>query len=182
MEGQPKKCSRCRKNEPDPEHRGYCLPCIEYFRRLNPLRSRDPGLSLTQPHHGACTVKEGRRKAKEMGLGNPETRCAICGVPQWLIDILNKDGPWPRWLGQRFGKGCHRRLEAAHIEQGEHAKGYRVLCHACNLRDHRMSDEATLRQVSKLWRDLLNPRFLWWLNETPGEGGRLHRNPARYGT
>lgn len=54
------------------------------------------------------------------------------------------------------------------------------MCYACNsLRGaSRLSDEEVLVEVRSKWRWFTNPRFLWWLNESPGVGGRLHRSEA----
>lgn len=65
-----------------------------------------------------------------------------------------------------------------HIVPGCNEGGFRLLCHACNsLRGAaRLSDEEVLLDVRDKWRWFIGLRYLWWLNTSPGVGGRLHRN------
>lgn len=39
-----------------------------------------------------------------------------------------------------------------------------------------MTDEEVLVEVRYKWRQFSGLRFLWWLNTSPGVGGRLHRS------
>ena len=110
-------------------------------------------------------------------LINPGTRCAICGLPNYLIKTYRERG-WPFFLGKRFGRGSHPRLTLDHVVPGNNDGGFRPLCHACNrMRGAaQFTDEEVLTEVQSKWRWFTGPRFLWWLNTSPGVGGRLHRS------
>jgi len=111
-------------------------------------------------------------------LLNPGTRCAICGVPNYIVKVLREKGPWPKFFGRRHGAGSKPRLTLDHIQPGCNEGGFRPLCSGCNsLRgDNQFTDEEVLTQMRDKWAWLLAPRFLYWLNSTPGVGGRLHRS------
>lgn len=106
------------------------------------------------------------------------SRCAICGIPTYVLATFRLRG-WPWFLGLRHGAGAHPRLTLDHLDPGRESGGFRLLCYACNaLRGaRRFSDEEVLRDVREKWLWYTSPRLLWWLNETPGVGGRLHRTP-----
>lgn len=110
---------------------------------------------------------------------NPGSRCAICGFPTYLFEVYKTKG-WPWFLGRSYGAGSHPRLTLDHIRPGDNNGGFRLLCSACNgLRGAgRLSDEEVLHEVRSKWRWLSALRFLWWLNTSPGVGGRLHRSLA----
>lgn len=110
---------------------------------------------------------------------DPESRCAICGLPTFILDAYRESG-WPWFLGRRTGAGCHPRLTLDHITPGDNAGGFRLLCHACNSERgaQRITDEDVLLIVRGKWEWFIGLRFLWWLHTTPGQGGRLHRSPA----
>lgn len=104
------------------------------------------------------------------------TRCAICGLPTYMLAVYRERG-WPWFLGRRFGSGSHPRLTLDHVVPGSNEE-LRLLCHLCNsLRGaRRLSDEEVLVLVRKKWHWYCGLRFLWWLNTSPGVGGRLHRS------
>jgi hypothetical protein len=108
---------------------------------------------------------------------DPGSRCAICGLPTFLLAVYRRRG-WPWFLGNQHGAGSHPRLTLDHVVPGRNDGGLRLLCRACNsLRGAcRMTDEEVLVEVRDKWRWFSGLRFLWWLNETPGQGGRLHRS------
>lgn len=108
---------------------------------------------------------------------DPGARCAICGIPNYLITVY-REGGWPWFLGRRHGAGSKPRLTLDHVVPGCNEGGFRLLCHACNsLRgESRLSDEEVLREVRSKWEWYSGLRFLWWLNTSPGIGGRLHRS------
>lgn len=110
-------------------------------------------------------------------LLNPGAQCAICGLPTYLITVYRERG-WPWFLGRRDGPGSHPRLTLDHIVPGDNNGGLRLLCYVCNaLRGAcRMTDEDVLVNVRDKWQWFSGPRFLWWLNTSPGVGGRLHRS------
>lgn len=107
----------------------------------------------------------------------PGSRCAICGLPTYLITVY-RDGGWPWFLGRRYGAGSHPRLTLDHVVPGCNEGGFRLLCFACNsLRGaNQLTDEEVLVNVRDKWRWFSGLRFLWWLNTSPGVGGRLHRS------
>lgn len=110
-------------------------------------------------------------------LFNSGARCAICGLPNYLIAVY-RDRGWPWFLGKRFGSGSHPRLTLDHIEPGKNNGKFRLLCHACNLLRgaQRLTDGEVLLAMRGRWRWFCGLRFLWWLNTSPGVGGRLHRS------
>lgn len=106
------------------------------------------------------------------------TRCTICGLPTYLLRVHQDRGPWYYWfLGSREAGW---RLELDHIVPGDKTGGFRPLCHGCN---HyrgacRHTDDECLREATYQWQRVRYTRFLWWLNTSPGIGGRLHRSEA----
>jgi hypothetical protein len=110
-------------------------------------------------------------------LMNPGTRCAICGLPNYVIKTYRERG-WPFFLGKRHGRGSAPRLTLDHIVPGCNSGGFRPLCKLCNtLRGaNRLTDQEVLIEVRSKWQWFTGPRFLWWLCTSPGVGGRLHRS------
>jgi hypothetical protein len=104
-----------------------------------------------------------------------ETRCAICGIPNYVLRKYQRDGPWFKFLGPRKSG---RRLQLDHITPGVNDGQYRPLCPGCNAKRGAavFSDEDVLLWVRDMWRFILPLRFLWWLNSTPGKGGRTWRS------
>jgi hypothetical protein len=109
-------------------------------------------------------------------LCDPGQRCAICGVPNWFVRV-NHDSGGPFLMGNRR---MNRRLTVDHVIPGGPSTlaNTRILCFACNQRRGaaRMSDTEVLRWVSRQLGLRFPRRLLFWLNTTPGAGGRLHRN------
>lgn len=108
---------------------------------------------------------------------DPGVRCAICGLPNYLLTVY-RDRGWPWFLGRRFGAGSHPRLTLDHVTPGCNEGQLRLLCYVCNsLRGAcRLTDEEVLVEVRNKWHWFSGLRFLWWLNTSPGVGGRLHRS------
>jgi hypothetical protein len=107
-------------------------------------------------------------------------RCAICGIPNWLIRQMHqRGGPYPA-VGGRMHRNVWFRMHVDHIVPGgpTNKKNTRLLCPACNIYRGAglRSDEAVLGRIRWWWRENRPLRFLWWLNTTPGSGGRLHRS------
>jgi hypothetical protein len=104
--------------------------------------------------------------------------CAICGVLGWLVKLNARKGL--RFIGaERQNRHFHPdRLDTS---QPHTLPNTRILCPTCNLRRGaaRFTDQEVLRWVRSQWERLFSPRWLWWLNTEPGEGGREHRNPGR---
>jgi hypothetical protein len=115
------------------------------------------------------------------------TRCTICGLPNYELARLNKQGPFWNFLGRR---AVNRRLHLGHNVAGRNEHGHTPLCNVCNraLGVRTFSPEnaaVVLRAVAKKWdRTFTPPAQLWWLNTSidpvtgNGIGGRLHRSPA----
>lgn len=108
-------------------------------------------------------------------LNHPETRCDICGLPNYELHRYWLKGPWFKHLG---GRRSGRRLQLDHIHPGENDGHYRPLCPACNRKRgaNEFTDEDVLVWVRSKWQFVITLRFLWWLHSAPGEGGRLHRS------
>jgi hypothetical protein len=104
-----------------------------------------------------------------------ETRCDICGIPNYILRKYFRDGPWFKFLGRRQNG---RRLQLDHITPGVNDGNYRPLCPGCNAKrgDAAFTDEEVMVWIRNMWRFILPLRFLWWLNRTPGVGGRLWRS------
>ena len=107
-------------------------------------------------------------------------RCAICGIPNWLVqDTHRRGGPYPH-VGAKMHRNTWARMHVDHIIPGGPStkKNTRPLCPACNIyRGAGMrSDEAVLGRIRWWWRENRPLRFLWWLNTSPGRGGRAYRS------
>jgi hypothetical protein len=122
-------------------------------------------------------------------LTDEDTRCAICGIPNYEIARLNKGGPWFPFLGRRTGGGASRRLQLGHVVAGQNEGGFVPLCSTCNrCLGVRTLDERNgvrvLKAVTNKWdRTYMNATSLWWMNTDVDErghgvGGRLRRSPA----
>lgn len=144
-------------------------------RRSNWKRAYNAGLG------GALTKLRARGLSEEHAqhwapiLLDDTTRCDICGIPRYVLAKYQKDGPWPRFMGKRTNG---RRLHLDHITPGVNDGNYRALCPACNSKrgDAVYTDEEVLAWIRSRWEFILPLRFLWWLNKTPGVGGRLWRS------
>ena len=110
-------------------------------------------------------------------LLHPFTQCAICGLPNMMLRVYKQRG-WPWFLGKRDGAGSHPHLTLDHVVPGKLEGGFRPLCSACNSTRgaEQFSDEEVLQIIRDKWLWFTGIRFLWWLNDTPGKGGRLHRS------
>lgn len=102
---------------------------------------------------------------------DPYSRCECCGVPVRVLRTYAREGPWFQWLGNR---NHQPRLHLDHVEPANNAGPLRLLCGPCNWtrQEAIFTDEEVLAKVAARWREAVNPRFLWWLNDSPGEGGR----------
>jgi len=193
-----KVCGRCREERPSTEFRwrsgrsgalhSYCKLCHnatsnkpwkerpatshEYNRLYN---GSTPGAARGLRHIHGMTRELSEHWAAI--LMNPGSRCAVCGVPNYVIKTYREKG-WPFFLGKRHGRGSAPRLTLDHIVPGCNKGGFRPLCKLCNsLRGAAtMTDEEVLIVVREKWQWFTGPRFLWWLNTSPGVGGRLHRS------
>jgi hypothetical protein len=106
-------------------------------------------------------------------LKRPEERCAICGIPNQIIEVYTR-------LGYHWILGAARRLTLDHITPGFNDGNYRPLCSACNSTrgPARLTDEEVLNTVRDKWQWSIGLRFLWWMNTSPGVGGRLNRSES----
>jgi hypothetical protein len=99
------------------------------------------------------------------------TRCAICGIPLYWLRLMKV---WPHG-----GERQNRRMTADHIDPNGPSTfaNTRPLCASCNWkRGHALySDEEVLGYMRWWYTRNFAPRFLWWLNTSPGQGGTLHR-------
>src|ERR1051325_3699273 len=110
-------------------------------------------------------------------LLHPDSRCAICGLPNRMLKLyVQRGASW--FLGRASGAGSHAHLTLDHISPGRLEGGFRPLCNACNSTRgaNQLTDEEVLEIIRGKWFWTIGLRFLWWLNTTPGQGGRLHRS------
>lgn len=109
-------------------------------------------------------------------LVDPWTRCEICGLPNYLLEVYRKTDRLP-WF---FGKNILHTMQVDHIVPGDNTGGLRPLCPPCNKTRGAaiFTDDEVLHSIRGKWRDSRTLKLLWWLNDTPGEGGRLHRSEA----
>lgn len=103
---------------------------------------------------------------------NENSRCAICGIPVYQLRQM------PFWRnGGRLG---NRRLTVDHCNPNGPSTLYnsRIVCYSCNWLRGRaeLTDMQVLRRMRSWYLEHFTSRFLFWLNTTPGHGGRLHRN------
>jgi hypothetical protein len=191
----PKTCPRCSRDLPRTAFprqqqtkdglRAWCREC----RSADPkqiARNRSPRMRAYQHIYGATARGVATRLRTAHGLDrptsqqwagiltNPNTRCAICGVPNWKLPRL---GYWK--IG---GARLNRRLALDHIRPGDNAGGFRPLCCSCNRTRGaaELSDGEVLLILRAWYRDLFSLRKLWWLNSRVENGvcvgGREHRN------
>lgn len=202
--GQPevKKCSRCRRPSPLKDFGKFrtCPACRERGRTYDSSPHRRERMKTplgrtwyrrtkARRRWSTKAVAEGLRSNHGLSheesrhwaavLTDPGTRCSICGLPVFLLRVYAEGGPWPRFLGARYGRGHTRGLQLDHIVPGDSSGGLRPLCPACNRRRGaaQRTDAEVLTWVRRQWRRVISLRFLWWLHASPGEGGRLHRSP-----
>lgn len=111
-------------------------------------------------------------------LLHDHTRCAICGIPQYIVAKLHHRG----WGWLQGTPNQNRHLTCDHIDPkgGSERDNLRPLCFGCNWlkSDGALTDEEVLRKVERRWpRSFGNrKRKLWWLNTNVGEGGTLFRS------
>lgn len=104
---------------------------------------------------------------------SPYTRCAVCGIPKRMLDLMiRKNMPQPEPKGKR--------LTVDHIEAGGPSVlgNTRVLCMACNNRKgaNQRSDWEVWNWITWQWRRYYTDADLWWLHTIgPGEGGAAKR-------
>lgn len=159
-----------------------------YNARNNPRRSREyisadntsaQGIARKMRGHHGYPPEEALAVAKM--LLDDETRCSICGMPNWLIKLNHKKGG-PFFLGTR-NQNARMHPDRIDTTQPHTRANTRPCCPTCNMKRgaERHTDVEVLRWISRRWQDIFSPRFLWWLNTTPGQGGRARRNPAAKG-
>lgn len=94
------------------------------------------------------------------------TRCAICGVPQYIVARLHQQG-WGWLQGQ---PEQNRHLTCDHIDPsgGSGRDNLRPLCNGCNWkrRESKLSDAEVLQWAQHVWEYKFKHkrRKLWWLN------------------
>jgi len=117
-------------------------------------------------------------KAIATDLLNPNVRCAICGIPGWLVQLNRRRGG-PFFIGSA-NQNARMHPDRIDTTQPHTVDNTRILCPTCNMRRgaEKFSDEEVLRWVRYRWLAMFSRKMLWWLNTTPGEGGRLYRSPA----
>jgi hypothetical protein len=100
------------------------------------------------------------------------TRCTICGIPLYWLRLMKF---WPYG-----GARNNYRLTVDHIEPNGSStlENTRPLCYSCNARrgHAERTDKEVLRWMRTWYERNFAPRFLWWLNTSPGVGGTLNRN------
>jgi len=109
---------------------------------------------------------------------NPNVRCGICGIPQWMVALNHKRGG-PFFIGTaRMNTRMHP--DRINVREPHTLANTRLLCPTCNLRrgPERFADKDILRWVRYRWLSIFPIKKLWWLNTEPGVGGRLYRSPA----
>ena len=191
-----KVCRKCGSDDISPGQlrskvylcRACSLAKERAWREANPKRRQDRDIQRNARRRGTIPkaaehLRHDHGMTKELSehwaaiLLNPGSRCAICGLPNYVIKTYRERG-WPFFRGRRFGAGSKSRLTLDHIVPGNNEGGFRPLCAACNsMRGAaQFTDEEVLTEVRSKWQWFTTPRFLYWLNSTPGVGGRLHRS------
>lgn len=107
-----------------------------------------------------------------------DVRCEVCGIPGWLVKLnYKKGGPFFIGIPKHHARFHPDRV----VTRLPHSfSNTRILCATCNIRRgaERYSDKEVLYWVRDRWLSIFPPRMLWWLNTTPGEGGRPYRSPS----
>lgn len=180
LDGHQTHCKGCQAEE----HRRWRLVNGEkanarnraWHKKYGPARNRTVKGTARQLRysHGytlaASVILSGR-------LLDPAERCAICGIPGWLVRLNHRKGG-PFFLGN---SRQNTRLQPDRIDttQPHTIENTRILCPTCNFRRgvEKYSDEEVLRWVRERWLSIFSPRMLWWMCSEPGKGGRERRNP-----
>jgi len=117
-------------------------------------------------------------------LLHDHTRCAICGIPQYIIGRLVKRG-WG-WLQGPPKNNRHLTCDHINPSGGSERENLRPLCNGCNWkrREEHLTDEEVLSWARLRWPRMFGHRArkLWWLNTHIDEtgvavGGTLFRSP-----
>lgn len=118
-------------------------------------------------------------KVLATAVADDMSRCAICGVPNWVVRSLwRRGGPFPPVNTQH--RNNNARLHVDHITPGGDSTldNARLLCPGCNYKRGAAAntDVQVLDFMRWWWQEKFPRRLLWWLNTSPGEGGRLRRS------
>jgi hypothetical protein len=180
-------CKACGESKDESEYywdkRGpyrykSCKECHSALVKTLPSYGREKRKLYEQSRRGIASSLRGvhglSREESELWastLHNPYTRCEICGIPNRMVKVYTQSGK--HWiLGKSF------RLTLDHITPGVNDGNYRPLCVACNATRgaNEMTDAEVLAAVRSKWEWSMGLRFLWWLNTSPGVGGRPFRS------
>ena len=161
----------------------WCKVCFKEWKKANPAsvdqtkKNRVDGgywKRYTVSRKGIInTLVHGRGYSPEDAevlvdvLMDPETCCAICGVPNKILrTLVRQNFVFP--LGTA---SSNRRLTPDNLTPGEPHKlsATRILCRGCNSRRGAdlLSDEDTLQWARREWTRRLPARLLHWLRESP---------------
>jgi len=173
-----KRCPKCKETKETEEFYKGRRECRVCFRALSASRMATlPGkANLLRSGYGYSPEDS---LAVAAMLYDMECRCAICGMPAWLVALNHKKGG-PFFLGttHQNARMHHDRIDTT---QPHSLANVRILCPSCNIKRgaERHTDVEVLRWVRRQWEAIFSPRFLWWMNTEPGRGGRSRRNPGR---
>lgn len=190
-----KTCSECKEEKPLSEfyprpdrpvgHRAKCRTCYRKSTRDSNRRHKERIRGTEKETIRHLVLKRGYSLAEATELApvllSPDTRCSICGMPNWLIKLnYRKGGPF--FAGNR---DQHSRVHPDRIDttQAHTLANTRILCPHCNIKRgaERHTDVEVLRWIRQRWQSIFSPRLLWWLHSEPGKGGRARRNPNARG-
>lgn len=175
-----KRCSKCQQTKALAEfnrygkgHQRYCRECSRLHFKI--YLSTEAGIAAVLRRDHGYPLEDSKILAPL--LKDDESRCSICGMPNWLVRLNHKKGG-PFFLGTPHSNSrmhpdrINTKLPHTYVNT-------RLLCPTCNHKrgDERHTDAEVLRWVRKRWLSIFPPRLLFWMHDKPGEGGRDHRNP-----
>jgi hypothetical protein len=207
MEGM-KRCTKCGDEKPLSDfylrsdgplrpagrYRSECKTCmgleVRDWMKNNPERVRN-----TRKKYRATS--EGKRKRRidhlmsdhhytreeaeilDPILENDRTTCTLCGIQNKLVKEIHKNGG-PFFVGSPKSTG---RMHPDRIDPTlpHSLANTQLRCPNCNLYRGAAirTDEEIFQWVSQRWNDYAKPCDLYWLNTSPGKGGRPCKNLAR---
>jgi hypothetical protein len=112
-------------------------------------------------------------------LKHDRTTCTLCGIQNKLVKEIHKNGgPFFAGSTRSWGKMHPDRVDPTLPHSLANTQ---LRCPNCN--HYRgaaiRTDEEIFQWISQRWQDYAKPCDLYWLNTSPGKGGRPCKNLAR---
>lgn len=185
-----RRCSRCEGEKPEEAfsrlglgRQRWCKVCLKEWKKENPEAVERHRKSRVDGGYWKryTTSRKGIINSLVNGLGyprdeaeviveillDPESRCAICGVPNKILRTLVRQN----FVFPLGNTSQNRRLTPDNLTPGSphRLSATRILCRGCNSRRGAdiLSDEVTLQWARREWIYRLPARLLHWLRTSP---------------